>query len=225
MTILSRLSNLVQQTAEDLIARTEGPEAALDRLLADLEQAIASLHDQQRQTEASITATTQGITRLRQSQAVWEQQAEEAVHAGDDGTAREALRHCRNEAQREASQQAQLAELQETAAQLQQKSELLENRTEAARRRRDLLVARLQTAQLRQRTDELCRKVDRQHDGIREDGLEGAFEELEHRLATIEALGDLAGAAPPPNVDQELEDELAALKKKAKAPKRGRKGR
>jgi len=225
MTLLDRLSSLVQQTTDDLLKRNDDPEAALDRLLANLTTTLATLRDRRLELEGTCASLRRRADRAFAKATVWRGEAEEAGREKDETTARSALQHAKDETAKQQAFEKELSEYETTAVKLDEQIAAMQKRTQSAKNRRDLLVARLRTAKIRKHNEELCGAVAACAARSSESDLDLAFDELEHKLATIEALEGLELGATEV-ADEVVEDELAALRKKVAAKRpRARKGK
>jgi phage shock protein A len=212
MSIINRVSNILRSRLDDLVARAESPEMALDRHLAELDQAVAELRARLQSSQTRQATLKKGIDRNRKTAKVWQEQAESAVARKDDDAARQALRRRQDlEAETKATR-AELRSSQEEEAQLRGDLEQLQTRLHEATVRKQVLVAKIRAAEARKETQDIVDACNARVDAIAEDSLETAFDRLEHRLAELDALGDFDPAASATAGDDPVEAELAALK-------------
>jgi phage shock protein A len=219
MSIIKRVSNIVRSRLDDLVDRAESPGAALNRHLADLDQAVQELTGRLRSSQTQQATLKKRIARSRKTSTVWQKQAEDAVAKRDDDAARHALRRRQDlEAETKATR-AELRTSQQEEAQLRADLEQLQSRVHEATVRKQVLLAKIRAAEARKETQDLVDACNARVDAITEDSLETAFDRLEHRLAELDALDEFNEAlADSATQEDPIEAELAALK--AAKPKR-----
>ena len=219
MSIIERVSNIVRSRLDDLVERAESPEVALNRHLADLDQAVCDLSSRLQRSQARQIALKKQIARNRKTSTVWQKQAEESVSKKDDDAARKALRRRQDLEAETRATRAESRNSQQEETQLRADLDQLQGRVHEATVRKQVLLAKIRAAEARKETQDLVDACNARVDAIAEDSLEAVFDRLEHRLAELDALGDMsAPVADSATEDDPIEAELAALK--AAKPKR-----
>ncbi|MCC6749689.1 MAG: PspA/IM30 family protein [Deltaproteobacteria bacterium] len=219
MGILGRIQRVVKSNVNELLDKMIDPAKEIELLVTQMEEGL-----KQARAEV-ITVTAEGkrlgmrCGELEAEVVRWDRRAEQAVQAGDDGLARDALAH-RLELARELETLRQARATQEAQAEeLQQALKALE--------------AKLKDVQLRKETLKVQARAAKEGGGA----LKGtaAFQEmdrLEAKISAMEDLADLEGSlsgkdaateakfarlaerAPAGASRPEVEDELQALKRK-----------
>ena len=219
MSIIKRVSTIVRSRLDDLVERAETPEMALDRHLAELDQAVSELSARLRTSQTRQTALKAQISRNRKTTKVWQEQAEAAVAKKDDESARQALRRRQDLDAETKAARTELRSSQQEEAQVRGDLEQLQTRLHEATVRKQVLLAKIRAAEARKETQDIVDACNARVDAIAEDSIESAFDRLEHRLAELDALGDF-DVADSATADDPVEAELAKLKAARPAPKR-----
>lgn len=200
MTLLDRLSRLIRANLSDLLRRAEDPEKIINQALEDMKEALREAREQVAAALAEGKRLEREVESHLQEATLWEEKAKEALKAGREDLAKEALRR-RKRALDLAEGFKQQAEEQKTlVSRLMTQLKALEAKIDEAEARKKLLLARkkgVEAAEAVRRTES---KLDA-HPALE------AFEEMEARILSMEdrheALKELDG--------QDLEKELAAL--------------
>jgi phage shock protein A len=214
MGILDRMSRLIRANINDLIDRAEDPEKMLNELLREMETNIRDARMQVANMIAQEKELEADLKEAQRDSREWERRAEQAVTAGKDDLAREALRRRRDAESIATVYATQLTSQQEMVTKLKQQLKMLEAKHDEAESKRDVLIARHRATQAqRQMTDTLSSLP----------GLD-SFSELDRMERRIrqeesktQALGELQGEDldwqfAELDRDEDIEGELAALK-------------
>jgi len=215
MSILDRLSTLVKSNVNDLIDKMQDPGKEIDQLVRDMDDSI-------RQARAEVAGAMAEEKRLaKQAEDLsgeaksWEERATRAVQAGDDALAKEALR-------RKAQKEADRMELVKAAAEQRAHVEELLAGLRA-------LELRVKDVKLRQGTlREKARAAKGQSPVSSNTSAFSDFERMSGKIDALEAeaglTDELAGRTAAQvasekkleqlGEDKQLDDALAALKKK-----------
>lgn len=136
MSFGKRLGRIIRSNVNDMLSSAEDPEKQLDLLLTDMEDAL-------RQAKQHLIRALTDEKRLQRQLAeaddlarLWQEKAQQAVDAGKDDLARDALRKKRTYEDLATEYDAQLAEQQRAVDQLREQYKLLEQRLKEARDRR-----------------------------------------------------------------------------------------
>src|SRR5205823_1478676 len=92
MGILDRISTLISSNVNAAIDKMTDPAKEIDQLVIDMESQVKKARQEVHQTLATEKRHRQRVEELDKSAHGWQERAERAVHAGDDGLAREALK-------------------------------------------------------------------------------------------------------------------------------------
>lgn len=216
MGILGRINRVIKSNVNDLMDRMTDPAKEVDLLIVEMEAGLKQAREEVVSTTATAKRTEIERKRLEDEVDRWQRRAEQAVRAGDDGLAREALVQ-KGSVERELgaavrAHQEQLGHV----AELKDALKELELRLKDVRLRKESLKQRARAAK---------------EGGQR--GLAGAkafeeFDRLESRIEAMEEMQDIdaSGAAREAATEAkfarlereaghpEMEDELAALKRR-----------
>lgn len=214
---LSRMADIIKADVDDLLSRMEHPENLIRQMILEMEEAV----------EAAVAAVGRAIgneklleRRLREVQAeeeAWEAKAAQAVEAGEDGLARQALQQKVTAMGAAQDLAAALEEARQVTVQLKQQLAQFKSKLEEARARQRTLVVRCRVAQAR-------RGVVRCAVGVRTDvfeRFEGFCQEVAGEEAAAEVYEEVAGSKPMldeafEKLEQKkrIEEALQALKQK-----------
>lgn len=214
--VFDRISNIIRANINDLLDSAEDPEAMLNQILRDMNDAlrqadsdIADQIAQQKMLEGDLDAA-------KRNAAAWESKSELAVSKNRDDLAREAIIRTNDYNEQAAIYEKQLEAQRATVNELKTKRDLLKNKYEQARRNKDNLVARARAAQAKSNmtkasaqatTADYASELDRMERKIREqEARADADQEVADSKASVEDEFDKLGN------DQRVEDQLAALK-------------
>ncbi|MBW6394166.1 MAG: PspA/IM30 family protein [Thermus sp.] len=200
MTLLDRLSRLIRANLSDLLRRAEDPEKIINQALEDMKEALREAREQVAAAMAEGKRLEREVESHLQEATLWEEKAKEALKAGREDLAKEALRR-RKRALDLAEGFKQQAEEQKTLIdRLMTQLKALEAKIDEAEARKKLLLARKKGVEAAEAVRRMESKLDA-HPALE------AFEEMEARILSMEdrheALKELDG--------QDLEKELAAL--------------
>lgn len=217
-TVFDRISNIIRANINDMLDGAEDPEAMLNQILRDMNDAlrqadsdIADQIAQQKMLEGDLDAA-------KRNAAAWEAKSELAVSKNRDDLAREAIIRTNDYNEQVAIYEKQLEAQRAAVIELKSKRDLLKTKYDQARRNKENLVARARAAQAKSKmtkasaqatTADYSSELDRMERKIREqEARADADEEVADGKSSVddefEKLGD----------DQQVEDQLAALKAK-----------
>jgi phage shock protein A len=147
MGIFQRLGTLLKSNINDLISKAEDPEKMLSQVLVDMKNQLV---EAKKQVAVAIgdekRLKKQWDEQLAQTKE-WERKAMMAVHAGDDGLAKEALvrQQEHEELVRQFEQQWHMQK--DAVDKLKDQLRTLNNKIEEAKRKKNILVARAKRAE------------------------------------------------------------------------------
>jgi phage shock protein A len=215
---------LVRSNVNDLLDRAENPEKTLDQVIRDMAEAINKAKAEVADTIAQKNLIEEDLNESRQLAGEWNKKAELAVKRGKDDLAREALRRQKDYVANAQVYEHQLTTQQEVVDRLKSDLQALQSKYEEIVRNRQVLISRHRTAQAQQRvqktaaamagidpTSELGRMEEkiRLEEARARAGAELNESSLDRQFAELES------------GDDELEDELAALKERVGQPALG----
>lgn len=185
MGIFKRLSDIIKANLNDLLNRAEDPEKMLNQMLIEMKEQLA---DAKRQVAVAI-ADEKKLRRqldLQLEEAKkWEERAMQALSAGKEDLARQAVAR-RNEAQNLAQQYQEQWEKQSEAVEtLKTALRGLNAKIEEAKRKKDLLIARKKRAEAQRQIQETLQ-------GLGQTSAFETFERMEQKVLEEEAKAEAA---------------------------------
>jgi phage shock protein A len=213
MGILGRINSVIKSNVNAMIDKMTDPAKEIDLVINDMEEQLKKAREEVITCAASAKRAAQKAQQLEGEVERWQRRAEQAVRAGDDGLAKEALEQQMTQA-REREATAKLQQEQEAyVEQLKSSLKALEAKIKEVKGRKETLKARAKAA-----------KEGRA-------GLKGGkafedFQRLEDRIEAMEAEGDVSAATDARDAaveakfarlqgpDPKVEDALAELKRK-----------
>ena len=151
MGLFDRFRRVVRSNINDMITKAENPEKMLNQLIVEMnEQLIES-----KKSVASAIADEKRLQRQlidqRRNAELWEQRAMDAVRAGKDDLAKQALVRKQEHAEYVSSYQEQYDAQHASVEQLKDSLRQLQQKIEEASRKKNLLIARAKRAEAQQR--------------------------------------------------------------------------
>lgn len=222
MGIFKRIADLIRANVNELLDRAEDPETMLRQMIRDMEESIR----EGRQALASAIAQGHLLRKQCQEQEQkareWLEKAELALEKGEEDLARQCLQRKKSCEQAAAAARAQLEEHERSVAAARADLETLETKVAQARNRLQVLIARKRSA-------EASKLVGQQLAGItRDTSAFDTFERMEEKIERLEAEARAAKEIQETSLeerlarlgaDQEVEEELAALKERVQRKK------
>lgn len=204
MGIFKRLSDIIKANLNDLLNRAEDPEKMLNQMLIEMKEQLA---DAKRQVAVAI-ADEKKLRRQLDLQleeaAKWEERAMQALQAGKEDLARQAVAR-RNEAQQLAEQYQDQWEKQSQAVEtLKTALRGLNSKIEEAKRKKDLLIARKKRAEAQQQIQETLQ-------GLGQTSAFETFERMEQKVLEAEARAEAAVDLNAELSGLDLEDQFKTL--------------
>lgn len=200
MTLLDRLSRLIRANLSDLLRRAEDPEKIINQALEDMKEALREAREQVAAAMAEGKRLEREVESHLQEATLWEEKAKEALKAGREDLAKEALRRRKRALDLAEGFKQQAEEQKSLVNRLLTQLKALEAKIDEAEARKKLLLARKKGVEAAEAVRRMESKLDA-HPALE------AFEEMEARILSMEdrheALKELDG--------QDLEKELAAL--------------
>lgn len=217
--IFKRISDVISANLNDLIDRVEDPERMIKQIIREMEENISKAKEGVIEAIASEKQLQKDLEQHRRQSAEWQKKAEEALLVNKEELARAALMRKKEHDNLIKALEPSWEAAKNTSERLKTQLHALEAKLEEARRKRSTLVARQRAAEARQHMDKTLANfqtgLDAQANFAR---MEDKVTEMEARA---EAAAELNGDASQlekdflaMEVEQEVEDELAALKRK-----------
>lgn len=147
MGIFQRLGTLIKSNINDLISKAEDPEKMLSQVLVDMKNQLV---EAKKQVAVAIGDEKRLKKQWDEQQALakeWERKAMMAVHAGDDGLAKEALVRQKEHEDLSTQFENQWHQQKDAVDKLKDQLRNLNNKIEEAKRKKNILVARAKRAE------------------------------------------------------------------------------
>jgi phage shock protein A len=217
MTILDRLSRLIRANVNDMIGKAEDPTKIIDQTLLDMREAYGEARTEVAGAMAQSAKLQREADTNGKLATEYGDKAEQAMRAGSEDLAREALRRKQNYTDLAAGFSAQLTTTSSTVDSLKTQLRALEAKIDEMESRRQLLVARAQTANA-------SGALEKASGFDKAGGAMSAFDDMERKVAGMEDRnaasaqlrdeGDIDAQLKNLGRDKTLDEEMAALKAK-----------
>ncbi len=231
MGIFKRIKDMISANINDLLDKFEDPEHVIDQMIKEMEETIIDVRKQTASSIASAKMTSKRISDFEQEVQKWQKNAELAIVEGNDELAKKALSKRREVESLLETHRNQLID--EEAMILKMKSDLhlVEEKVQEARRKRESLLMKKRAADAKKKMIESSEKAQAAFSGSASSIINGfdsfaKYEEnIDRQLAEAEAREELNTERRSTDLeaefshliaDAEVDDELAALKKKLK---------
>ena len=218
MGLFKRIADIVNANLNDLVDKCEDPEKILKQAIREMEDSIRAATTDAAKVVANEKKAEKELARNREEATKYSARALKAVEAGDDNEARRALGK-QNEYEKIAEAvESQLETAKGSTSLLKQQIAGMNAKLEEAKRNLSTLSARQKAAEIRKKavaTNASAGAVVADNSAFEK--FERMREKVENAEAEADALAELSGAAVSDSgLDGDIEDQLAALKKKAK---------
>ncbi len=217
--IFKRINDVITANINELIDRVEDPERMIKQIIREMEDNIRKAKEGVIEAIASEKQLQKDLENHRRQSAEWLKRAEEALQANKEDLARAALARKKEHDNIIKALEPSWEAANNTSDRLKTQLRALEAKLEEARRKRSTLVARQRAAEARQHMDRTLADV--------QAGLDARanFARMEDKVAEMEARAEATAELNSDasrlekdfldmEVEQEVENELAALKKK-----------
>jgi phage shock protein A len=217
--IFKRISDVISANLNDLIDRVEDPERMIKQIIREMEENISKAKEGVIEAIASEKQLQKDLEQHRRQSSEWQKKAEEALQVDKEELARAALIRKKEHDNIIKALEPSWEAAKNTSERLKTQLHALEAKLEEARRKRSTLVARHRAAEARQHMDKTLANfqagLDAQANFAR---MEDKVTEMEARVeAAAELQSDAAQLEKDflaMEVEQEVDNELAALKRK-----------
>jgi len=234
MAIFKRIRDIIAASVNDLLAKAEDPEAAAAQMIREMEESIVALRKEAASAIASHKMLERSLEKATGEIATWRENAELAVRESKDDLARKALGRKKDAEALAGEIESQLAESSRLVGKLKGELARVEDKVQEARAKRETLVTKKRLAECRRdlvRSVEGARRRLPGAGGFGEiiDGFDKLEEKIEREAAELEAARELdeelsgerggrtlAGEFDEMKRKKDLDEELAALKKRVK---------
>jgi len=214
MGIFARISDIFKANINDMLDKAEDPEKMIKQMVIEMEEAVSKAATAVGQAIASEKMLQKQTEEKKKASEEWQQKAIQAVNAGRDDLAKQALEKKNNFQKAANDLEPLLQEARNTSANLRSQLDKLKAKLEEVRLRQNTLIARSQAAQAK-------KQIASSVSGIGDDAFAN-FDKYEQKIvkqeSEAEALSELAGQNTL--LDDEftklgsanIDDELAQLK-------------
>ena len=215
MGIFTRFRDIVSSNINAMLDKAEDPEKLIRLMIREMEDTLVEIKTACAGVMAGGKKIKRELEGLDARAKYWEEKAGLAVNKGRDDLAREALVEKRKFNHRIETLQKDLTEHDILIEQYQGDIRQLEEKLKSARDKQRILVQRHIHARKKMQVQEEIRRVDSSETVMR-------FDELENRIERMEADADLVNYGKKAtleeelerlSIDEEIENELLALKK------------
>ncbi|CAB1077085.1 Phage shock protein A @ Suppressor of sigma54-dependent transcription, PspA-like [Olavius algarvensis Delta 1 endosymbiont] len=215
MGIFTRFRDIVSSNINAMLDKAEDPEKLIRLMIREMEDTLVEIKTACAGVMAGSKKTARQLEGLQAKAVYWEEKAQLAVKMDRDDLAREALIEKRKFTRRTETLASEMSEQDLLIEQYQNDIRQLEEKLKSARDKQRLLVQRHIHAQHKIQTQKEIQRVDSTESLMK-------FDELENRIERMEAEADLVNYGKTASleeemerlsVDEEIENELRALKK------------
>lgn len=216
--VFDRLSNIIRANINDLLDGAEDPEKMLNQILRDMSDALRQADSDIADQIAQQKMLEGDLEDAQKNAAAWQSKAELAVSKDRDDLAREALVRANDYNEQAAIYAKQLEAQKAAVAELKGKRDLLKSKYDSAQRNKEMLVARARAAQAKSDLTKATAQAGNVDYSSELERMERKIREQEARAdATAEMAEDKTSVEDEfakLGDDQQVEDQLAALKAK-----------
>jgi phage shock protein A len=214
MGIFTRFRDIISSNINAMLDKAEDPEKLIKLMIREMEDTLVEIKTACAGVMASGKKIQRQLDGHKARSRYWGEKAELAVNKGRDDLAREALVEKRKFTHRTESLEQDLVEHDQLIEQYQGDIRQLEDKLKSARDKQRMLVQRHVHAQRKIQAQQEMRRIDSSESLMK-------FDELENRIERMEAEADLVNYGKKTSledeleklsVDEEIEDELNALK-------------
>ena len=185
MGLLDRLSRLLRANLNAFVSDAEDPIKILDQSVADMQEDLVKLRQAVAMAIASQKRLENQADQAKEQIKNWFSRAENAIKAGDDDLAREALRRKKTFQETYESLSTQFETQNDQVEKLKKSLSLLNRKITEARTKKDMLKARAQAAKAQQQIQSAVGDLGSQ-------SAMAAFERMEDKVEALEASGQAA---------------------------------
>ncbi|MGS2720470.1 phage shock protein PspA [Paraglaciecola aestuariivivens] len=218
MGIFSRFTDIVNSNINAILDKAEDPEKMVRLIIQEMEDTLVEVRSASAKTLASKKEISAQISKVQNEATDWKAKAELAISKDREDLARAALQEKKKCDEQVKALTAELSAVDEQITKLQSEVGQLQEKLADAKTRQKAII-------LRQKTVSSRLEVKRTLDSGKVDAAMGRFEQYERKIDDLESQVDaydlgkktLADEFAELESDDEIDDELAALKKKMKS--------
>lgn len=224
MGLFKRISDIISANLNDMTEGFEDPEMMLKQAIREMEQSINDATQETAKVLANEKLLAKELQNNEQQAQDWQRKAEKSVEAGDDGLARKALSRRQEHQKLVVALHDQLKLAKDASQMLKHQLEGMQAKMAEAKRNLATLSARKKAADFKKKMATSSTLVE---PGSAADNAFAKFDRLREKVERAEAEADAyaelqstnSSATPdephlPSRADDEVDDELQALKKK-----------
>ena len=201
MSIFARMSDIFKANINDLLDRAEDPEKMIKQMVIEMEEAVNKATIAVGSAIANEKQLERQYNKQNAQMTDWQQKALQAVNAGRDDLARQALER-KNTIQKNVGDLERMhVEARATATQLRGQLDQLKSKLDEARMRQSTLIARSQAAKAK-------KQIAQSFSGVGSDAF-SKFDKLEAKVEKTEAEADAFAQLAGENTS--LDDQFRAL--------------
>lgn len=218
MGVFTRFRDIISANLNAMLDKAEDPEKMIKLMIQEMEDTLVEIKASCAGVMAARKKTERTLDESRSHAETWARKARLAVDKGREDLAREALVEKRRFTERTDALAAELRECDQLVEQYRSEIEQLEGKLQTAREKQRVLVHRHIHARKKRRAENDIRRFDSAEAMLR-------FDKFENRIDHMEAEADLVNSGrkgQPASLedrfaelegDEEIEKELAALRK------------
>lgn len=216
MGIFTRFRDIISANINSMLDRAEDPEKMIRLMVREIEDTLVEIKSSCAGVMANSKTVQRQAEEARVRAAGWSDKAALAVSRGRDDLAREALVEKRQYIHKAEALESEFADLNHLVNQYKDDIRQLEEKLRSAREKQRVLVQRHIHARKKIRAEEEIRRMDSAETLLK-------FSQFENRIERLESEADLINHGRSTNLeeqfdhlmaDEEIENELAALKSK-----------
>lgn len=215
MGIFSRFTDIVNSNINSILDKAEDPEKMVRLIIQEMEDTLVEVRSASAKTLASKKDISSQINKMQNEAQDWKSKAELAISKDREDLARAALQEKKKCDEHGSALSSELKGVDEQITKLQSEVGQLQDKLADAKTRQKAII-------LRQKTVSSRLEVKKTLDSGKVDAAMGRFEQYERKIDDLESQVDaydlgkktLADEFAELESDDEIDDELAALKKK-----------
>ena len=218
MGIFSRFTDIVNSNINSILDKAEDPEKMVRLIIQEMEDTMVEVRSASAKTIASKKEISSQINKVQNESGDWKAKAELAISKDREDLARAALQEKKKCDEHAKALSSELNGVDEQITKLQSEVGQLQDKLADAKTRQKAII-------LRQKTVSSRLEVKKTLDSGKVDAAMGRFEQYERKIDDLESQVDaydlgkktLADEFAELETDDEIDDELAALKKNMKS--------
>lgn len=216
MGMFTRFADIINANINSMLDKAEHPEKMIRLIIQEMEETLVEVRSTAAKHIAEKKTITRQIEQLEKSIARWQEKAELAITKDREDLARSALAEKQKSVTQVTALQEELMKLDEFLSAVQDDSQRLQQKLAEAKRRQEALLLRQESAVVRLKVREKEARYNIDEAITRFERYENKIDDLEAQVEAYEMTGnqDLASQFRALEDDDNVEDELAALKKK-----------